>query len=676
LKIITSSRSGVRIAVVAFAAALAVPLAVGQALAGPAAPASIASSDWTQVTLPSGYYVSSDPVPISCVAGTGFCLTVPSDNGGVPTSLAHPEPLVTTDGGTSWTGYATMPTQLAYVNAVSCATTSACWAGGYSATGTPDVAASTDGGKTWTDKTPAGWPSQWQILSMDCLSATNCWMSGDNFVPLVGLPPMVAETADGGATWTIFPNLPTITPYDPNGSYQLSAISCTSALDCVAAGGLDYSDGLAQVISTTDGGATWTLSTDPTLQGLQEIFSLSCLPGADGLPDCTAAGDALEAAGPVVISSADGGATWTGMETYDNTGWMNSVSCADSSHCWAAGGGTNIALVGTSNGGTSWSDISADTSNLDGLVSCPTVSFCALTTDDALWVTTDDGGLSPGNARGAASSAGLTVSRKAVSRSLPEVSGPRVSARATGRVTVTGQDRLAGRGAKVTVSVQAPSGNATTATTSIGENRYYSLTLRKLARGTTTLRFAVGGHTVKEVRVHAYAAAAPAIRALSVHAGPVSGHTTITVTGINFRHVTGVSFGSKRGTRVHVLSATRLTVQAAAGTGARFVTVATADGGPSALTGKAVYNYLQAPRLTSLSPAAGKSSGGTTVTITGSWFGFVKAVYFGTRPAAHVRVISAREIKVTTPKGNGSVRVKVVTAGGVTAPVPGDRFTY
>jgi hypothetical protein len=52
---------------------------------------------------------------------------------------------------------------------------------------------------------------------------------------------------------------------------------------------------------------------------VQQIFSLSCLPGSDGLPYCTAAADAVEAGGPVVIGSVHvtvvtaGGSTAAGV---------------------------------------------------------------------------------------------------------------------------------------------------------------------------------------------------------------------------------------------------------------------------------------------------------------------------------------------------------------------------
>jgi hypothetical protein len=52
-------------------------------------------------------------------------------------------------------------------------------------------------------------------------------------------------------------------------------------------------------------------------------------------------------------------------------------------------------LAGTANRGASWSTVTSDTTNEVGWVSCLSVSTCVAVTDDGLWVTSDDGGLTP-----------------------------------------------------------------------------------------------------------------------------------------------------------------------------------------------------------------------------------------------------------------------------------------
>jgi hypothetical protein len=656
------------VAATVVAAAAALSLFLTAAPAAEAARAGLSSGDWQAVSLPDPM-VPGVPALSSCVQGTSFCLVV-----GNLENLGYTA-VVTTDAGASWQDYSTLPAVMPDPTALSCPTTTVCWVAGVDSSDNPAVAESTDGGQTWTGMAPGNWPSGWQLESIDCVSATTCWVAGDDFAPPAGITPVVAETTDGGADWTSFTNLPVISQYDPNGTYQLNAISCTSALSCVAGGGLNEADGLAEIISTTDGGATWTQSTDPTLTGVQQIFSLSCLNGANGLPTCNAAADALQAAGPVVISSTDGGATWGGMETYDDTGWMYSISCPDASHCWATGGGTTVGLVGTADGGNSWSPVTSDTSNEEGSVSCATVTFCVTTADNALWQTTDGGGLAAAASGTATRSASVAAASKPATRRLPKVSGSAVSARAGKSATVTGQYRAAQSGT-VSVKITSPTGKVTTTSASIGLNGYYAVVIAGTPKGSTKVQVSIGGKVHQSVVVHGYPAAAPTVTSLSAHAGPAGGGTVVTIKGANFRGVTAVYFGSAADRNVKVISSTELTVRTPAGKQATYVTVVTGNGGPSPLTGRSAFNFLATPTLKKLSPGSGLARGGTTVTIWGSGFAFVKGVYFGARLAGHLRVVSADELKVTAPAATGKVRVTVVTPGGRTPLVSTDYFSY
>ena len=654
------------------------------------AQAGLTGTGWTAATLPADFVIANGQngpagSPVSCVPGTEFCVVIATDNAvTVDGTYIGQGDLVTTNGGETWTGYADLPSTLFPAEAISCPSTSVCWATGQGNDGQAVVAESTDGGQTWTDVTPAAWGDTEVADTIDCPSATTCWIGGFNWDPFSppgtnSMTPWIASTTDGGATWTTSPNLPTFTPYDPNGTYTISGISCLSALNCVAVGGLNEGDGLAQVISTTDGGATWSRSTDPTLSGLQDLFSVSCVPGASGLPVCSAAGTALQAAGPVAVTSTDGGATWSGMETYDNTGWLSSISCADSQHCWAAGSGTTVALVGTDNGGASWSSATSDTSNEEGSVSCGTADVCVATTDNALWVTSSDGALSATTAARPLGAVRAAAGRTPITRSLPEVSGSTVAARIGQRVTITGQyrNRPGTSLAKTVVATIKPAkGSAITERLSIGLNHYYSAKIAKLAPGQTTVTFTATNASKRVVRVHGYPGPAPRIASLSALAGPARGGNTLTIRGENLSKATRVYFGSKPGTLLRVRSSTELSVRAPAGAGAAYLTVVTSNGGPSALTGRAVYNFLSAPGLSHLSPAAGPAAGGTTVTIVGSNLAFIRAVYFGAHLGRHLKVLSPREIRVSSPPGTGKVRVRIVTAGGSTVARDSDLFTY
>ena len=207
---------------------------------------------------------------------------------------------MTTDGGTSWTGYTGQWDASVTFNSISCVSTSVCWAAGTDQTGSGAVAESTNGAKTWTLKTPAFLADSGgtrTLKSIDCVSATTCWLAGVSQATSQG--PEVDETTDGGATWTSFSNLPGHSPSTTlMGPTPSTGSRAPQRLTCVVVGGLDYYDGKAQVIATTDGGATWSLSPDPALAGLQQLFSVACLPVSGGLPTCRAAGNVGAGGGP------------------------------------------------------------------------------------------------------------------------------------------------------------------------------------------------------------------------------------------------------------------------------------------------------------------------------------------------------------------------------------------
>src|SRR5690242_18815098 len=84
------------------------------------------------------------------------------------------------------------------------------------------------------------------------------------------------------------------------------------------------------------------------------------------------------------------------------------------------------------------------------------------------------------------------------------------------------------------------------------------------------------------------------------------------------------------------------------------------------------------PTVTNVTPASGPSTGGTTVTITGTGLTSTSAVNFGTQPAATFLVQNDNIVTATAPaaKKLGAVDVTVTTAGGTTATSAADQFTY
>jgi hypothetical protein len=84
------------------------------------------------------------------------------------------------------------------------------------------------------------------------------------------------------------------------------------------------------------------------------------------------------------------------------------------------------------------------------------------------------------------------------------------------------------------------------------------------------------------------------------------------------------------------------------------------------------------PTVTSISPALGPLTAGTSVTITGTGFTGATKVYFGTNAATSFTVINAIMITATAPAvlAGTTVNVTVTTPAGTSAAVSADQYTY
>lgn len=85
---------------------------------------------------------------------------------------------------------------------------------------------------------------------------------------------------------------------------------------------------------------------------------------------------------------------------------------------------------------------------------------------------------------------------------------------------------------------------------------------------------------------------------------------------------------------------------------------------------------IPTPIVTSIKPTQGPSTGGTSVTITGTNFTGASAVHFGTTAAASFIINSDTMITAISPPGSGTVDVTVTTDGGTSALSGADQFTY
>ena len=178
--------------------------------------------------------------------------------------------------------------------------------------------------------------------------------------------------------------------------------------------------------------------------------------------------------------------------------------------------------------------------------------------------------------------------------------------------------------------------------------------------------------------------AVPTVGSVAPVAGPTAGGTSVTLTGSNFTDATSVQFGGTPATGVSVTSPTSMTATSPASAGGAAGTVditVTTPIGTSATSAAAQFSYAATPSVASVSPAAGVTAGGTSVTITGTNFTAVTGVSFGATPATSYTVLNGTTVTATSPASPGGaagpVDVTVTTPLGTSAIVPpADQFTY
>ena len=165
---------------------------------------------------------------------------------------------------------------------------------------------------------------------------------------------------------------------------------------------------------------------------------------------------------------------------------------------------------------------------------------------------------------------------------------------------------------------------------------------------------------------------APTVTSVSPDEGPTGGGQLVTIEGANLAGAEWVEFGTKKVEASEFLaeSATEIELESperAAGT--VDVTVTTPEG-TSATSAADEYTFVAPPAVTAVSPAAGSTSGGTAVTITGLRLGGASKVSFGGSEVGSGAFLenTATTIKVFAPAhAAGRVHVQVTTSGGTSS---------
>lgn len=166
----------------------------------------------------------------------------------------------------------------------------------------------------------------------------------------------------------------------------------------------------------------------------------------------------------------------------------------------------------------------------------------------------------------------------------------------------------------------------------------------------------------------------PTVSTIAPSSGPTSGGTTVTITGTNLGSTTAVTFGGTAATSFTASSATQVTAQTPAHAAGAVDVVVTTSGGSATSTGGFTF-VAPMPTIASVAPSSGSTLGGTTVTITGTNLTGATGAAFDGAPATSLTVISAAQVRVTTPAhAAGAVDVAVTTPGGTATKTTG--FTF
>ncbi len=359
-----------------------------------------ASSDsgttWVEHPMPTGFAPTS-PIscggPLSCAAGGTY------GDGSV---------LVTTQNGGKSFSISPVPQNVGSFVTMNCTAINMC--SGLAASrlyiaGQSDATflSTADGGSTFTDTPIIPGDS---MESLSCSSNLDCTVVGTS--DAIGVSDwtagVVARTTDGGRSWT-----PGALPVG-FGISQNSALSCADALHCSVIGNISITVANPPECSNLpDLGRPSTTTTPPAqpsdavraiAKAQSRIASEANLQGAS-----SGTGFSCGAGGPTpsgdIASTVDGGLTWNPdpLPSDAPLPTFTSISCPTAAECWVAGsaavpqrvgasqnGGSSV-LLGTTNGGSSWSSVRfsvpGSAPNYDGqsflslgFITCPSADTC------------------------------------------------------------------------------------------------------------------------------------------------------------------------------------------------------------------------------------------------------------------------------------------------------------
>jgi photosystem II stability/assembly factor-like uncharacterized protein len=155
-----------------------------------------------------------------------------------------------------------------------------------------------------------------------------------------------------------------------SGHAGLNNVSCTSTTTCVAVGADAAGSGIAEV--STNGGTSFTSVAVPN--GTKTLSALSC---------ATATSTCVASDGTNVLTSSDGGNSWSSQHLAPQGVELLGAFCESASQCFVGGMqsswvlGNHAEVFVSGDGGTTWTQATVP-NNVPGVVSfaCPSTSTC------------------------------------------------------------------------------------------------------------------------------------------------------------------------------------------------------------------------------------------------------------------------------------------------------------
>jgi Bacterial Ig-like domain (group 3) len=230
--------------------------------------------------------------------------------------------------GTAWSIVSTPSTGFGF-RSVSCVSSSDCWAVG-SATG--EMLADHWNGTIWSNVTT---PSASPIIGgVSCVSSSDCWAVG------YGGNGAAAQTFAehwNGSAWSIVATPNT----SPSQNNEFNAVACTSSSDCWAVGQIDSTPTFGTLAAHWNGTA-WSIVTTPNgvnSASENDLASVSCFDSSD----CWAVGaQSPDNQAFMTLALHWNGTAWSVVTTPNPISTQISsligVVCVNSSDCWAVGG--------------------------------------------------------------------------------------------------------------------------------------------------------------------------------------------------------------------------------------------------------------------------------------------------------------------------------------------------